>query len=71
MAFSFYSRHNIPDNYKRMTELREQYPDLNILLAIGGWNEGSKNYSILASSPTRRSTFVKSVLDFLEYGIEY
>ncbi|XP_003484989.1 probable chitinase 2 isoform X1 [Bombus impatiens] len=54
------------DNYKRMTELREQYPGLNILLAIGGWNEGSKNYSILASSPTRRSIFVKSVVDFLE-----
>ncbi|XP_017798525.1 PREDICTED: probable chitinase 2 [Habropoda laboriosa] len=57
-------RNNI-GNYRRMTQLRQKYPELKVLLAIGGWNEGSKNYSILASSLERRTTFVNSVVDFL------
>nr|XP_012147710.1 PREDICTED: probable chitinase 2 isoform X3 [Megachile rotundata]XP_012147712.1 PREDICTED: probable chitinase 2 isoform X3 [Megachile rotundata] len=52
-------------NYKKMTQLRHKYPDLNVLLAIGGWNEGSKNYSELASSPERRSRFIDSVVYYL------
>ncbi|XP_034192124.1 putative chitinase 2 [Osmia lignaria lignaria] len=57
------------DNYKKMTSLRNKYPGLNILLAVGGWNEGSKNYSELASSSERRSKFIDSVVHCLrEYG---
>ncbi|XP_026671822.1 probable chitinase 2 [Ceratina calcarata] len=56
-------------NYRKMTQLRKRYPHLNVLLAIGGWNEGSKNYSVLVSSPERRSSFIHSVVNFLgEYG---
>lgn len=62
---------NIPENYKKMTALRAQYPHLNILLSIGGYNEGSKKYSDLVSLPERRSTFVRSVVDFLKYGIKH
>lgn len=54
------------ENYKKMTALREQYPHLNILISIGGYNEGSKKYSDLVSSPIRRSTFIRSVVDFLK-----
>ncbi|XP_050592716.1 probable chitinase 2 [Bombus affinis] len=54
------------ENYKKMTALRAQYPHLNILLSIGGYNEGSKKYSDLVSLPERRSTFVRSVVDFLK-----
>lgn len=57
---------NIPEHYKKMTALREQYPHLNILLSIGGYNEGSTKYSDLVSLPVRRSAFVKSVVDFLK-----
>lgn len=49
-----------------MTQLRKDYPHLRVSLAIGGWNEGSKNYSELASSPARRAQFVQSVVHYLE-----
>ncbi|XP_043513042.1 probable chitinase 2 [Frieseomelitta varia] len=52
-------------NYKNMTQLHERHPNLKVLLAIGGWNEGSKNYSDLVSSPKQRSTFINSVVNFL------
>lgn len=53
------------DNYKNMIQLHKKNPNLKILLAIGGWNEGSQSYSILASSPDRRSKFIDSVVKFL------
>ncbi|XP_054004549.1 probable chitinase 2 [Hylaeus anthracinus] len=52
-------------DYKRVTELRLKYPELKVSLAIGGWNEGSKNYSELAASPDRRRRFIDSVTTFL------
>ncbi|XP_014476727.1 PREDICTED: probable chitinase 2 [Dinoponera quadriceps] len=52
-------------NYRKMTALRQQYPGLKISLGIGGWNEGSKNYSQLASSPDRRRIFIASTIEFL------
>lgn len=48
-----------------MTGLKRNYPNLKVSLAIGGWNEGSANYSALAASPNRRNTFVKSVFNYL------
>ncbi|XP_020278606.1 probable chitinase 2 [Pseudomyrmex gracilis] len=54
-------------NYKKMTDLRKK--GLKVLLGIGGWNEGSGNYSIMASSPDRRRTFIDSTVKFLNtYG---
>ncbi|EFN82567.1 probable chitinase 2 isoform X2 [Harpegnathos saltator] len=58
-------------NYRKMTALRQQYPGIKISLGIGGWNEGSKNYSQLASSPERRRTFIASTIEFLKtYGFD-
>lgn len=54
-------------NYRKMTALRQQYPNLKVTLAIGGWNEGSIGYSALASSPERRQTFILSTIQFLKY----
>ncbi|XP_076241035.1 putative chitinase 2, partial [Calliopsis andreniformis] len=56
-------------NYRKMTQLRKEYPHLRVSLAIGGWNEGSKNYSELALSPERRQKFIGSVVEYLgQYG---
>lgn len=42
-----------------------------VSLAIGGWNEGSKNYSRMAADPERRSRFVKSTTEFiLKYNFD-
>ncbi|KAJ8925941.1 hypothetical protein NQ315_009793 [Exocentrus adspersus] len=52
--------------YQRVTMLKERYPHLKITLAIGGWNEGSTNYSQMAADPTRRSRFVANSIDFIK-----
>lgn len=52
-------------SYQKMTSLKTQFPHLKVSLAIGGWVEGSANYSALASDPEKRKIFTKSVLEFL------
>ncbi|KAG5306552.1 CHIT2 chitinase, partial [Acromyrmex insinuator] len=56
-------------NYRKMTTLRNQ--GLKVSLGIGGWNEGSTNYSLMASSPDRRRIFIASTVEFLKmYGFD-
>ncbi|KAF7418048.1 hypothetical protein HZH68_000701 [Vespula germanica] len=52
-------------NYRKMTNLRKQYSGLKVSIGIGGWNEGSKNYSILASDKEKRESFINSVVTFI------
>lgn len=40
-------------------------PLVKVTLAIGGWNEGSTNYSQMAADAERRKRFIKSALEFL------
>lgn len=51
--------------YSRITALKSVYPHLKVSIAIGGWNEGSANYSAMAGDPARRSRFISSALEFL------
>jgi GH18 family chitinase len=51
--------------YRKMTSLKECYPHLKVLLAMGGWAERSKNYSEVAESPSRRKALVSSVSELL------
>ncbi|GAB6032002.1 hypothetical protein CHUAL_010379 [Chamberlinius hualienensis] len=53
------------EGFKSMTNLKLRNPSLKTLVAIGGWTQGSENYSIMASSPEKRNTFVSSVVEFL------
>ena len=39
---------------------------LKVMIAIGGWNEGGKKYSDMASTPAGRTKFVKSAVTFLK-----
>ena len=42
-----------------------------VMIAIGGWNEGGKKYSSMASTPKSRETFIESVIAFLhEYNFD-
>ncbi|KAG5676387.1 hypothetical protein PVAND_006227 [Polypedilum vanderplanki] len=51
--------------YKRLTAFKRTNSHLKVLLAIGGWNEGSRNYSELAGDPRRRGRFVKQASEFV------
>lgn len=51
--------------YKKMTQLRAQRPGLMVSLAVGGWNEGSGNYSAMVAEPQRRRRFIESVVHML------
>lgn len=51
--------------FDRINALKKTHPHLKVTLAIGGWNEGSKNYSIMAADPLRRQTFVQQATNFI------
>ncbi|CAG0923036.1 unnamed protein product [Notodromas monacha] len=52
--------------YEKSVGLKAMNPKLKVLMAIGGWNEGSENYSNMAASKERRAAFVESVLEMLK-----
>lgn len=52
--------------FKKATDLRIKHPHLKVMIAIGGWNEGSTKYSHMAKDKVKRGKFVKSVVKFLE-----
>ncbi|KAJ2938714.1 hypothetical protein O0L34_g3324 [Tuta absoluta] len=54
------------DNFRKFTALKERNPDLKTILAVGGWNEGSANYSIMAGNEVYRRNFINSALDFVQ-----
>lgn len=61
---------DLKDNYgkagfERINALKKTHPHLKVTLAIGGWNEGSKNYSIMAGDPMRRQMFVEQATSFI------
>ncbi len=48
--FVFY----LPGGYAQFAGLKTYNKQLKTLLAIGGWNEGSKRFSRLVADPARR-----------------
>ncbi|CAK1593261.1 unnamed protein product [Parnassius mnemosyne] len=52
--------------YRGLVALKNRYPHLKVTIAIGGWNEGSNKFSVMAASPENRAKFIKSVLVFLD-----
>ena len=51
--------------------LKEQNPDLKVMIAIGGWAEGGKKYSDMANTAASRTKFVQSAVAFVkEHGFD-
>lgn len=62
---------DLEDNYgkggfKKITAFKKTHPHLKVLVAIGGWNDGSKKYSELAADSERRKRFAKNSAAFLK-----
>lgn len=51
---------------ERFAALRTKNPSLKVMVAMGGWNEGSTVYSHVASSSSLRTAMVNSVVAFLQ-----
>ncbi|KAB0790753.1 hypothetical protein PPYR_15658 [Photinus pyralis] len=52
------------DAYARFNKLKKS--GVKTIVAIGGWNEGSEKYSLMASTAASRMEFARSVLKFLQ-----
>ncbi|XP_057658566.1 chitotriosidase-1-like [Diorhabda carinulata] len=55
------------NGFKNLTDLKKINPCLKVVLAVGGWNEGSMKYSIMAGDEYLRNRFVDNVLAFMAY----
>ncbi|XP_014276726.1 chitinase-3-like protein 1 [Halyomorpha halys] len=51
--------------YRDVTNIKTFNNELKVLLGLGGWREGSKNFSPIAASPDRRTSFSKNLLQYL------
>ncbi|XP_043247037.1 endochitinase-like [Amphibalanus amphitrite] len=57
--------------FHRFTALKQRYPGLVTTVAMGGWGEGGKKYSEMTSDPSRRKSFIASVVAFIkEYNFD-
>jgi len=61
----FFAPFFLPGGYGQFAALKTYNRDLKTLIAIGGWNEGSKRFSPLVADPKRRRTFIRSAIRFL------
>ncbi|VDM91734.1 unnamed protein product, partial [Onchocerca ochengi] len=51
--------------YSRVTKLKENDPELKILLSYGGYNFGSSTFTAIAKSAEKRKHFIESAIAFL------
>jgi chitinase len=51
--------------YEKFVALRQKYPHLKLSIAIGGWDEGGKQYSEMVANKDKRANFVKEVVELI------
>ncbi|XP_072382080.1 chitinase-3-like protein 1 [Diabrotica undecimpunctata] len=59
------------EGFKQLKNMKNTNPGLKVLLSLGGWNEGSKNFSIVAADPSKRQRLARECLALIEeYGYD-
>lgn len=57
--------------YKKIVALKEQNPDLKVMLAVGGWNHGAEPFTKMVSTEQSRNEFAENSLAFMKkYGFD-
>ena len=46
--------------YKKIVALKEQNPDLKVMLAVGGWNHPAEPFTKIVSTEQSRSEFAEN-----------
>ena len=49
-----------------MTDLKKKNPELKVMLAVGGWENGGEPFSQMARSAETRKIFIDSALEFIK-----
>ncbi|XP_014210782.1 acidic mammalian chitinase-like [Copidosoma floridanum] len=59
------------NGYAIFNQLRGTSPDTRTLIAVGGWNQGSRNYSVVAADPALRVKLADNLVRFArKYGFD-
>jgi chitinase len=60
-----------PDYLKKLAAFKKTYPELKILLMVGGWGYNADGFSEMAKDNAKRKAFVENILNACEtYGID-
>ena len=51
--------------YERTTDLKKINPELKVLVAVGGWNMGSTDFSNMVANSASRARFISTTIEFL------
>uniref|UniRef100_A0AAG5D9J4 GH18 domain-containing protein n=1 Tax=Anopheles atroparvus TaxID=41427 RepID=A0AAG5D9J4_ANOAO len=70
-SLDYFNDINVNKGYQKFVALKEENPCLKVMLAIGGWNEGSEKYSLMAERESTREAFADQSLRYLvHYGFD-
>ena len=53
------------NRYERLNDIKAQNAQLKTLLAVGGWNFGTLQFTIMMSTEANRQTFINSAIALL------